>query len=325
MRALTRLNSLSEARSLGDFLYSNGIDIRLDHDKEDESWVLWVIQEDDLSEADALLEHFTSNREDPAIQQAGAQAERLRFEEELRQKELGRRHREIDARTELIRNATMPRAGFVSLTLIGICIVVFLSTSLPNWTPREGEEGFSPLYQLFSITEYRLDDHVATLGKKYISWNPTLPEVRAGQIWRLITPMFLHFGFIHILFNMMWLYQLGGLLEQLRGPFFLIILISFLSAGSNSAQFMMSGPTFGGMSGVVYGLLGYLWTKGRFDPRFEVQLNPQVMRWMIAWLVLCMTGLLGNIANTAHVSGLLLGAAWGYFSSPHWRSKLRSR
>ena len=70
-----------------------------------------------------------------------------------------------------------------------------------------------------------------------------------------------------------------------------------------------------GMSGVVYGLLGYAWMKGRFDPGSGLLLHPQTVAMMLIWFFLCLTGLMGNIANTAHAVGLVLGIAWGYASS----------
>jgi GlpG protein len=82
---------------------------------------------------------------------------------------------------------------------------------------------------------------------------------------------------------------------------------------SNIAEYAYTAnPVFGGMSGVVYGLFGYVWMKVQFDPRSGFVLDPVTVVVMIGWLFLCMTGYLGNIANAAHVAGLLAGMAFGY-------------
>jgi GlpG protein len=66
------------------------------------------------------------------------------------------------------------------------------------------------------------------------------------------------------------------------------------------------------MSGVLYGLFGYVWLRGSMDPTFGVRLPPDSIAIMIGWLVLCATDLIGPIANTAHVAGLVAGVAFAY-------------
>ena len=82
----------------------------------------------------------------------------------------------------------------------------------------------------------------------------------------------------------------------------------------------MSGPAFGGMSGVVYGLFGYLWIKTKFDPRSGFYLDPNLTMWFLIWFVLCMTGAVGPIANWAHGVGLAAGALVAIL--PVWWRKL---
>ena len=139
-----------------------------------------------------------------------------------------------------------------------------------------------------------------------------LPEVAAGEVWRLITPIFLHFGILHITFNMMWLWQLGGALERRQGWTDLLVLVLAIGVTSNLAQFYYAGPAFGGMSGVVYGLLGYFWVQGRLNRRFGMALQKPVVVMMSIWFVVCWLGLVGPIANMAHTAGLVVGAGLGY-------------
>ncbi len=137
------------------------------------------------------------------------------------------------------------------------------------------------------------------------------------QYWRLLTPVFLHFGWMHIVFNSLWVWELGGKLELRFGPWLLLALAVVLGVGSNSAQYWVNGPAlFGGMSGVVFGLLGFSLVYGRLmrDPWLRIQNS--IVFFMVGWLVFCMlapTDLfgLGSIANTAHVSGLVAGCGLG--------------
>ena len=69
--------------------------------------------------------------------------------------------------------------------------------------------------------------------------------------------------------------------------------------------------SFGGLSGVGYAMFGYLWMKGQYEPEQGMILHPNTITMMLFWLVLCMTGLVGPIANAAHVVGLLVGVTFG--------------
>lgn len=138
-----------------------------------------------------------------------------------------------------------------------------------------------------------------------------------GEYWRLVTPVFLHFGILHCVFNMLWTWELGRRVEQARGSLTLLALLLLAGAGGNIAQFLVDRDAiFGGMSGVIYGLLGYswLWTRMTGDPR--TRLPPGLLGFMLGWLLLCMSGLVealgfGAIANAAHAAGLLVGVALG--------------
>ena len=144
------------------------------------------------------------------------------------------------------------------------------------------------------------------------AWKDFLPEVRSGQIWRLFTPALLHFGFPHLLFNLWTFWDLGRAIEWRRGSGTLAGLILGLGVMSNLGQYVAVGPNFGGLSGVIYGLLGYVWMLGRYRPSAGLALHPQMVVMMLVWFIICLSGLLGvPVANMAHGVGLVAGMVWG--------------
>ena len=145
-----------------------------------------------------------------------------------------------------------------------------------------------------------------------------------SQYWRLVTPAFLHFGWLHIAFNSLWLWELGGKVERVMGHLNMFLLFLVIAIVSNASQFVFGGAgLFGGMSGVVYGLLGFSWVAPLLQPQWHIQPSPTLMLFMVGWLLLCLVGVVeglgfGAIANAAHlgglVSGALLGALFGVMS-----------
>ena len=151
------------------------------------------------------------------------------------------------------------------------------------------------------------------------AWNTLSARVEAlretltaGQVWRLISPDFLHFSWTHIIFNSVMLWFLGSQVEWFDGKARLLVLVVFASLVSNGLQYFVSGPLFGGLSGVVYGILGYCWLSQRRLPRF--QFPPALVAFAVVWMVIGFTPLpemlgLGRMANEAHLGGFIAGLA----------------
>jgi len=142
-----------------------------------------------------------------------------------------------------------------------------------------------------------------------------------GQYWRLVTPIFLHFSLFHILFNSLWLWEFGRRLEGFLGRSRFLSLVLFTGIASNSTQYFWQGPSlFGGMSGVLYGLLGYLWIRNRLQPDPRIALPSGVIIFMLVWLLVAASGFVdmfigGSVANAAHVGGLLAGMLAAFAAS----------
>lgn len=150
------------------------------------------------------------------------------------------------------------------------------------------------------------------------AWFLPLGETLAdGEWWRLWTPILIHFGWLHLAMNSMWFWELGRRIELHQGSLFLLGFVLLAGLVSNLSQFMVSGPVFfGGLSGVLYALLGYCWIYQRLYPVAAYALPKGVVGMMLVWLLVCLLGIVsalgfGQIANAAHVSGLIIGCVAG--------------
>lgn len=157
-----------------------------------------------------------------------------------------------------------------------------------------------------------MDLHSATLPL------PGLGELLArGEVWRWFTPVLLHFTATHLAFNCAITIYLGRRVESVLGGWRLWLGVMAIGVVSNLAQYAFgSGPLFGGLSGVAYGLVGFLLAAGRRAPDEEAwQLPPPVAMSLLAFLLILSTGVTERfglfVANAAHWSGLLSGLVLG--------------
>lgn len=144
--------------------------------------------------------------------------------------------------------------------------------------------------------------------------------VISGQVWRLLSPAFLHFGWMHLIFNMMWLWYFGRQVEVLHGSPRMLLLLLTAGIGANLAQYATGTVLFGGMSGVDFALLGYVWLMTRRAPHSGFFVPQMLVVFMLGWMIFTMTDLaglvgFGNVANEAHVGGLVVGLLLGWYYS----------
>ena len=164
---------------------------------------------------------------------------------------------------------------------------------------------------------------------EYLYFTPLADTLASGQWWRLFSPMLIHFGVLHLAMNALWYWELGRRIEALQGRINLLGLTLSFSLVSNVVQYLVSGPSlFGGLSGVLYGLLGHCWLYQWLAPNPIYRLPRGVLVMMLVWLALCLSGLVsvlgfGEIANGAHVGGLLIGCATGLMGGLLARRKSR--
>ena len=142
---------------------------------------------------------------------------------------------------------------------------------------------------------------------------PLLASINSPvAILRSLSPMLLHFGELHLVFNMMWLWYFGRQLESAQPRWLFIVLILFCSFVGNTAQYLTSGyNNFGGMSGVVYGLVGYTWIVHSFMPRSNLLINNKMFVVFVIALVAMEFVASSLIASAAHLGGLVAGLVAG--------------
>src|SRR6266566_6768202 len=253
MRLLASLADEDQATLLGDYLLTIGIDNSVEEGNT--GWSIWVKDDDKVEAGRTELAQFQANPDDPRYTSAGRSAAKVRTEQEKRAKRLEKNY--IDVRTQWVRKS----GGFppLTMTLIALCCIVaavtffgrnqerLLSLHISTHTVHE----YNPFTGEISEAKYRLKD---------------LSEIRQGQVWRLVTPILIHYGVLHLIFNMFWLRDLGSMLERHKGALWLGIFILVTAVASNVAQYLVSGPGAGGMSGIVYALFGYVWMKGKYSP-----------------------------------------------------------
>lgn len=299
MRLLTTVDSRDAAQTLGDALYADGVATTV-KETRDGGFAVWVHDEDRMDHAKTFLDGF-----DPSSDQFAEMAKEARVQKRREAKA----DQVLRARTEKIRRQIEAkqsmRIGTVTAGLIGICAIVFVLTGMGENIDMVGLFTFVPV--------------LPTKGG-YIPGNASdLIE----QPWRLVTPMFLHFGWLHIFFNLWWLKDLGTAIERVFSARYLLVFVLVVAVFSHALEYAMTGGRiFGGMSGVVYALFSFIWIRGRLDPSFPYRIPQQLVTFMLIWLVLGFTGWVGHIANWVHSGGLIAGALWGVLSSGYLGRKL---
>jgi GlpG protein len=341
MRQIATLPDEKAAQAFVDFLLTKRIEARLE--PEAGGWALWVCDEDRVAQAKEELQAFQRNPNDPRFADARGDAQRIRKEEHRKEAEAARLQVKLAARADAVGTPVW------TYSLVAGCVLTFAAHA--GWVTQANLQWglFDALLAGLHIThsdieltspveEALLIAPVEVEGGEYRWYRLELVGVSAvgrGEVWRLITPIFLHFGPIHLLFNLAMLVQLGGIVETRRGPWRFLLFVVTCAVVSNVAQYYLGRPQlngylwfkpnalFGGMSGVLYGLFGYVWMKSRFAPDLGMTLGSRTVVAMLIWLVICTTGAFGPIANGAHAAGLIFGIVVG--AAPHTGRLFRSR
>jgi rhomboid protease GlpG len=302
MRKLATFQDPVIARTVCEVLYAENIDSDLREDG-DRMLSVWVLAETDVPRAQSILERFDAlpNAREFARARERAQRPPPSADEPSREATDAAPRPPVPQAKKSLRQRA--KESPVTFTMIGISIAVALATLFGE---REDVVAYLSIATFDTQGGY----------PRWDGWR----DVLGGQVWRLVTPIFLHFGLFHLAFNSFWLHDLGGPTERFQGSAQYVGFVLWSAIASNVAQFAFGHfPTFGGLSGFVYALVGYLWARGRADPRSGIYLPGRFVTFFIIWMALGFTGLLdrfiGKMANYCHLGGFVAGLVYGYIAA----------
>ena len=335
MRRIGTLEELGQARKLLGYLRSESIDSIIDlvgDDDPDGPWDLWVRDESAVDQAREAYQEFLESPDlpkfdvappetfAPSLAQSPSpsrppQDKRIQGEpmQSARQASAARELDQINAPLEgVARQQRIP----VVIGIIVVSVVLSLTTSFGK--PAGNRMSHQPTLGQRVYQSLKFVDE----GQYMAEGGDSFASVRRGQVWRFITPMFLHGDEFHLAFNMLWIFFLGSAIERLHGSIFFAFLVLLTQLGGMLLQVglpvadwlpeaLHGNANVIGASGAVYGLFAFLWIRPMVDGEYPIHLVPTNVAIMLAWLLICMTPLVSGVANGAHLGGLLAGMGLG--------------
>jgi GlpG protein len=282
--------------------------IEASDEESDETSAVWVRDEDRTAEGREEFERFIAEPQHVRYANAVAEAEKRQQAEVERKLEVQRQSVRLSGKWQ---GARLPPAGGPRpVFIITVIVVSMLATAITlDVSTPQGKT--NAIFESLAFVDWA--DYTAADKNPFAS-------VAHGEVWRLLTPIFLHLSLRHILFNSIMFYLFGRQIEWERGPYFLaaFVLVVGIAANVGQALFpLIAGEyaQFGGLSGVVYGIFGYIWICSRtgqgnyFIPDLLVII--MLAMFMLSWL-----GEFGVISETTktanwnHTFGLLAGMTW---------------
>ncbi|MCB1106939.1 MAG: rhomboid family intramembrane serine protease [Chlamydiia bacterium] len=350
MRLIGTLQGEKQARQFSSFLKNEEIDCSYSPvDGEKDLFEFWVVHEDQIESAIHWLEEFRKNPNDPRFEVQAHPIDTKGVAEDKEEKE------PLQIKAIRLRNRTRPRMPLTRFIVL-LCAILYIWNGYQMATISKTEK--KP--EEYSLTPLIIDlsyDMPTAANRQELSkdlfaensvgnptvWDglygvllgwpaskgeldaPMFVQIREGELWRLFTPVLLHGGFLHILFNMLWLWMLGRQVEERIRKWQYIAVTLIIAIVSNTLQYLMSGPLFIGYSGIICGLAGFIWMRQRVAPWEGYPLQKGTLIFLGVFIV-AMMGLQVasfvlirfhiaefsmNIANTAHISGALVGILLG--------------
>lgn len=296
MRQVGKLEDERAARTFTAYLITEGIEAHAERDQQ--AWAIWVVEEPEVERAKTAFEAYRLAPDSPLFQGRERTAQEMIRHEQKRREQAAKRV--VDVRVR------WGRPGTISARRTPLVLVLIVLSVLATLVTQQGRDRSANDLAFVDAKLYgRLQSQEPTVA--------TFASIRSGQLWRLITPIFVHLTMTHLIFNMFGLYLFGAQIEQRKGTVIFGLLVLSLAVFSNIGQAIFETPFAFGMSGVAYGLFGYVWIKSQWEPASGFFVAPATATILVVWFFLCWTGWLGPVANTAHGVGLATGMLLGGF------------
>jgi GlpG protein len=342
-----------EAKRFSAYLRKKGIESSVDGDN------IWVHNEDQIEQAEQLFAKFQANRQSPeydvAVSPDDEVAEEMGQEmvDELTPPRIAHFTSMIIAFCAVL--FFLSSMQEIPLLEKGVPPDAFVPTSIQSTLLFDIPPVFEKLQQ--TLDQYNpqasrtppplpanIQEEIAAVDKApywrgisnyyMLKWagkdstiadGPLFTDIRKGEVWRLLTPVFLHGSILHILFNMIWVWILGKQIELRIGISRYLILSVIIGVLTNTLQYLVSGPFFLGYSGIIMGLAGFIWSREKVAPWEGYPLHRSMILFLVLFVVamfaleitsvvylLVTTKSFGlNIANAAHIGGAVIGALLG--------------
>ncbi|MEX1012863.1 MAG: rhomboid family intramembrane serine protease [Waddliaceae bacterium] len=328
MRLIIHSNQTEEILKFSTFLRSQGIDnqveVKVNNDWGSDNYgdrltQLWIINEDQLDEANALYDEFKVNPNDSKYKTEEVRVNKLPPPPPPKQ-------------IETTENGT------ITFSIIFICTLLLILCNLTEETPPKDHANLqrSMIYACpvkkellfdYPSSMETLQELTNTYDRKQLENPRLLPQagrelyeqferapiwqgfyskliqafrgepnalqvhatlfekIREGEIWRLFTPAILHSGIFHLFFNMIWLLVIGRQMEAKIRSVRYILFILAAAVFSNVCQYLMSGPNFLGFSGVVCAMIVFVWFRQQKAPWEGYQLLPSTMGFITLFVL----------------------------------------
>lgn len=303
-----------QAEKFAEYLYTQGIatNVEAASDGDSPMFDVWVRDEDRLTVAREALRDF---RENPGADKFDVKelAEQMRRERLNELRERAKLHKPFQAKGSPAGFGGFSKPARFTVGVIAACVVLSIVTSFGNM--RGGPRAIKSVDEL--PTSMRIFNALTLVpGSTKDREAGPMKYVLEGQVWRLITPIFLHGSPTHLLFNCLIIYFTGRTLEVLFGPLFFCSLFLLGGVVGNLAQaygpeFLGASPHVIGASGGALALFVFLWLRPMIEPSVPFRVPPLNVAFVLGFVVLSMipgSPIGAGIANLAHLGGIATGA-----------------
>lgn len=307
MRCLGEIEGQADAEKFVAHLLTLDISTQLETVPNSGKWEIWVREEDRLAEAASELRAFEVNPSDAKYAEAISKARKLLDEKEKARLEAIKNVKKIDTRSSPRHLSAGGKLPPLTLTLFVLCLGIGLLTEVLSPSSRGPGARIKDQLSFVSFEDYvKSEKDPAASLKKF-------------ELWRAITPIFIHIGVLHLAMNMFMLYSFGRLVERWIGTPMFALLVLVLAIIPNlfqglAPEWMHGSPLFGGISGVLYGLLGFVWIRTTINPTHGFSIPFPLMVVAVGLIVVGLSGAIESwrLADLAHLGGLLVGSAFGF-------------